>query len=88
MAARPAGLDPAIAWTTALPEAVDGLVVANEWLDDVPCHVVEVDRDGVPRVVHVDPATGNESLGSALDRHGGAGVAAGVARPVVAARRR
>jgi len=66
VAARPAGLDPAIAWTTALPEAVDGLVVANEWLDDVPCHVVEVDHDGVPRVVHVDPATGNESLGSAL----------------------
>ena len=66
VAARPAGLDPAIAWTTALPESVDGLVVANEWLDDIPCHVVEVDRDGVPRVVHVDPATGAESLGSPL----------------------
>jgi SAM-dependent MidA family methyltransferase len=66
VAARPAGLDPAIAWTTALPEAVDGLVVANEWLDDIPCHVVEVDPDGVVRVVHVDPATGEESLGSAL----------------------
>lgn len=66
VAARPAGLDPAVAWTTALPESVDGLVVANEWLDDIPCHVVEVDRDGVVRVVHVDPATGAESLGSAL----------------------
>jgi SAM-dependent MidA family methyltransferase len=66
VAARPSGLDPAIAWTTALPEAVDGLVVANEWLDDIPCHVVEVDPDGVVRVVHVDPATGEESLGSAL----------------------
>lgn len=66
VAARPAGLDPSIAWTTALPEAVEGLVVANEWLDDVPCHVVEVDPDGVLRVLHVDPVTGSESRGSAL----------------------
>ena len=61
VAARPAGLDPAIAWTTALPESVEGLVVANEWLDNIPCHVVEVDADGVLRVVHVDPATGEET---------------------------
>jgi SAM-dependent MidA family methyltransferase len=66
VAARPAALDPAIAWTTALPDAVDGVVVANEWLDNVPCHVVEVDPAGVLRVVHVDPATGSESWGSAL----------------------
>jgi hypothetical protein len=66
VAARPAGLHESIAWTTALPESVEGLVVANEWLDDIPCHVVEVDPDGVPRVVHVDPVTGAESLGSAL----------------------
>jgi SAM-dependent MidA family methyltransferase len=66
VAARPEGLHPAIAWTTALPESVEGLVVANEWLDDIPCHVVEVDADGVVRVVHVDPATGAEFLGSAL----------------------
>lgn len=66
VAARPAALHPAIAWTTALPESVDGLVVANEWLDDIPCHIVEVDADGVLRVVHVDPATGAETLGAAL----------------------
>jgi SAM-dependent MidA family methyltransferase len=66
VAARPAGLDPAIAWTTALPESVEGLVVANEWLDNIPCHVVEVDLEGVPRVVHVDPATGVEELGRPL----------------------
>jgi SAM-dependent MidA family methyltransferase len=66
VSARPADLDASIAWTPALPEAVHGLVVANEWLDDIPCHVVEVDADGEPRVVHVDPATGHESLGSAL----------------------
>ena len=64
---RPEALDPAVDWTTALPESVDGLVVANEWLDNIPCHIVEVDREGgAPRVVHVDPATGAESLGRAL----------------------
>ena len=66
VAARPRGLDPAIAWTSALPDTVEGLVVANEWLDNIPCHVLETDDDGALRVVHVDPATGGESLGSAL----------------------
>ena len=63
VAPRPPGLDAAIAWTTALPESVEGVVVANEWLDDIPCHVVEVDEAGDVRVVHVDPRTGKESLG-------------------------
>lgn len=67
IAARPADLPEAIAWTTALPESVDGLVVANEWLDNVPCHVVQVADDGRLRVVHVDPATGQETLGSPVD---------------------
>jgi hypothetical protein len=66
VAGRPDGLDPNVAWTTALPESVDGLVVANEWLDNIPCHVAEVDGHGTLRLVHVDPATGEESLGSAL----------------------
>ncbi len=66
VATRPADLHPAIAWTTALPESVEGLVVANEWLDNIPCQVVEVDADGVLRMVHVDPATGVESLGRPL----------------------
>jgi SAM-dependent MidA family methyltransferase len=66
IAPRPDGLDTAIAWTSALPESIDGLVVANEWLDNVPCHVVEVDPAGMPRVVHVDPRSGEESLGAVL----------------------
>jgi SAM-dependent MidA family methyltransferase len=77
IAPRPAGLPEQIAWTTALPESVEGLVVANEWLDNIPCHVVEVDGDGVRRVVHVEPRTGEESLGRPLD-HGT--VAPGLAR--------
>ncbi len=66
IAPRPAELAEAIAWTTALPESVEGLVVANEWLDNIPCHVVEVDAQGVQRIVHVDPATGVESHGQPL----------------------
>jgi SAM-dependent MidA family methyltransferase len=67
VAARPSSLDAAIAWTAAVPESVDGLVVANEWLDDIPCHVVEVGDDEEIRVVHVDPATGEETLGAPVD---------------------
>lgn len=67
VAARPDGLPDPIAWTTALPASVEGLVVANEWLDNIPCHVVEVAEDGLPHVVHVDPASGEESLGRPLE---------------------
>ena len=63
VAARPARLPSAIAWSTVLPESVDGLVVAHEWLDNIPCHVAAVDDEGEVRVVHVDPSTGEESFG-------------------------
>ncbi len=66
VAGRPADLPGAVDWSPVLPAEVDGLVIANEWLDNIPCHVVEVDPDGVPRVVHVDPSTGRETLGSRL----------------------
>ncbi len=66
VAQRPADLPDAVDWTSALPDSVDGLVVANEWLDNIPCHVVEVDPTGTPRVVHVDPTTGRETLGAPL----------------------
>jgi SAM-dependent MidA family methyltransferase len=81
VAPRPAELPAAVDWTSALPESVDGLVIANEWLDNIPCHVVEVDPAGTPRVVHVDPATGRETLGAALtDRSVPAGLAAWCSR--------
>ncbi|HEY0773698.1 MAG TPA: SAM-dependent methyltransferase, partial [Nocardioidaceae bacterium] len=66
VAPPPADLPGTIDWSAVLPSEVDGLVVANEWLDNIPCHVVEVDASGVPRVVHVDPSTGRETLGSRL----------------------
>lgn len=39
------------------------LVTAWEWLDVVPCPVVETGEDGLVRTVHVDPGTGLEALG-------------------------
>lgn len=62
-AARPAGLDERIAWRASPPAEVVGLLFANEWLDNVPVEVVEVDAAGVPRYVLVD-AAGEEALGA------------------------
>lgn len=46
---------------------MDGLLIANEWLDNIPCDIVEVAGDGVIREVLVDPATGEETLGDPYD---------------------
>ena len=70
VAPRPPELPEAVAWSPVLPTSVEGLVVAHEWLDNIPCHVVEVDESGTARVVHVDPATGLESLGHPVDAPG------------------
>jgi SAM-dependent MidA family methyltransferase len=64
VAPRPAGLTDAVGWTSALPNPITGLVVANEWLDNVPVDVVELTADG-PALVLVDPLTGAERLGGA-----------------------
>lgn len=65
LAPRPNGLPEVIGWTDSIPEHVEGLLLANEWLDNVPCDVVEADERGVPRIVLIDPATGEETLGEA-----------------------
>ncbi len=62
---RPVDLPASIEWTDQLPASIDGLLVAHEWLDNIPCDVVELDEDGVVRIVEVDRATGEESLGAA-----------------------
>jgi SAM-dependent MidA family methyltransferase len=59
---RPAGLSPAIEWHDRLPDFITGLVIANEWLDNVPLDVVELTGDG-PRLVVVDPGSGAELPG-------------------------
>lgn len=53
-----------------LGDGFSGLVVAVDWLAHVPTHVVRADDDGHPRVVHVDPVTGSEILGSRVDDAG------------------
>jgi hypothetical protein len=63
LAPRPPGLPAEIGWHDALGGELDGLVIANEWLDNIPCDVVEADLDGAVRYVHVDPGTGEEALG-------------------------
>ncbi|MET8769156.1 SAM-dependent methyltransferase [Streptomyces sp. NPDC004658] len=62
VADRPAGLDGRITWLSDMPDAVTGLLFANEWLDNVPVDVVEVDSAGVPRLVLV-AQDGCERLG-------------------------
>ncbi|WP_345053491.1 SAM-dependent methyltransferase [Streptomyces rameus] len=62
IADRPAGLDERVVWLGGLPDAVSGLLFANEWLDNVPLDVVEVDSAGVPRLVLV-AEDGSERLG-------------------------
>jgi SAM-dependent MidA family methyltransferase len=74
---RPDGLPPGVGWSVASPAAdgsrrlpddvpadvLDGaLVLGWELLDVVPCPILEVDGDGVPRTVLVD-RDGVESLG-------------------------
>jgi SAM-dependent MidA family methyltransferase len=65
-ATRPQGLDPRITWTDEPPGGVQGLLFANEWLDNVPVDVAEADETGEPRYVLVRPRDGAERLGGPL----------------------
>jgi SAM-dependent MidA family methyltransferase len=66
LADRPGELPADVAWAAAPPTRITGLVIANEWLDNVPVEVVELDADG-PRLVLVDATTGAEELGPEPD---------------------
>ncbi|MER6277123.1 SAM-dependent methyltransferase [Streptomyces sp900105245] len=66
IAHRPARTDGRITWLSEPPEAVTGLLFANEWLDNVPVDVAEVDSAGVPRLVLVAD-DGSERLGAPVD---------------------
>ncbi|WP_280696616.1 SAM-dependent methyltransferase [Kitasatospora sp. GP82] len=66
IADRPAGLPAAVEWTDRMPQGVSGLLFANEWLDNVPLDLAEVDEDGVLRYVEVAP-DGEERLGPVLE---------------------
>ncbi|MGW2382697.1 SAM-dependent methyltransferase [Streptomyces sp. NPDC001658] len=65
IADRPAALDHRIEWLAEPPKGITGLLFANEWLDNVPLEIAEVDPEGVPRRVLVRP-DGHERLGERL----------------------
>ncbi len=82
--ARPASLDARVTWRRGaadqvlrqeFPEGVRGLLIAHEFLDEIPLDVVQRDADGVRRLVLVDPAAELDAapvefLGPALDDGG------------------
>ena len=59
---RPGGLDPRIRWQSSPPAAITGLVIASEWLDNIPLDVAELTPDG-PRLVLVETESGEERSG-------------------------
>ncbi|WP_018352337.1 SAM-dependent methyltransferase [Longispora albida] len=58
LAPRPGGLPEDIAWRRDVPEATTGLLIATEWLDNVPVDVVRRDEDGLIRLVRTDGTLG------------------------------
>ncbi|GAA0899725.1 SAM-dependent methyltransferase [Virgisporangium ochraceum] len=52
---RPVGLDPEISWVASAPSGAVGLLVATEWLDNVP---VDVAVGEAPRYLHVSGRPG------------------------------
>ncbi|TDD63110.1 hypothetical protein E1263_01650 [Kribbella antibiotica] len=49
-----------------LPDQLTGLVVANEWLDNIPCELAEWDEDGVPRYLTAELTPGDVVEGNDL----------------------
>lgn len=67
LARRPPDLPASVTWLNELPDAFDGMLLAHEWLDNIPCDVVERDDDGETYLVEVDPQTGKERLGKLVE---------------------
>ncbi|MFJ2084240.1 SAM-dependent methyltransferase [Micromonospora chokoriensis] len=61
-APRPDNLPAEINWTAEIPEGITGLLIATEWLDNVPLDVAVHTADGW-RYVLVDPDSGVETIG-------------------------
>ena len=59
---RPADLPPEIAWQADIPDAITGLLLATEWLDNVPVDVA-VHTEAGWRLLLVNPKTGEETVG-------------------------
>ncbi|WP_433536047.1 SAM-dependent methyltransferase [Micromonospora sp. CA-249363] len=63
---RPESLPEEINWTTEIPDGITGLLLATEWLDNVPLDVAVHTSDGW-RYVLVEPSTGVETIGERVD---------------------
>lgn len=61
-ATRPPDLPPEIDWRTDIPDGITGLLLATEWLDNVPVDVAVHTQAGW-RLLLVNPRTGEETLG-------------------------
>ncbi|WP_425271999.1 SAM-dependent methyltransferase [Micromonospora violae] len=59
---RPENLPDEINWVSEIPDEITGLLLATEWLDNVPLDVAVHTADGW-RYVLVDPDSGAESIG-------------------------
>jgi SAM-dependent MidA family methyltransferase len=67
VAARPPQLDAGLGWRRDVPDSITGMLLATEWLDNVPLDLVEADEQGRMRRVVVDPGTGDETLSGGID---------------------
>ncbi|MGW0212999.1 SAM-dependent methyltransferase [Micromonospora chokoriensis] len=59
---RPDNLPVEIHWTDEIPGKINGILLATEWLDNVPLDIAVHTADGW-RYVLVDPTTGAETVG-------------------------
>ncbi|TDC00619.1 hypothetical protein E1091_04575 [Micromonospora fluostatini] len=66
LAPRPAGLPAAVGWAERVPTGITGLLLATEWLDNVPLDVAGWTPTGW-RYLLVDPATGTETVGGPVN---------------------
>ncbi|MGW3604398.1 SAM-dependent methyltransferase [Micromonospora sp. NPDC005161] len=62
LAPRPEHLPGEIEWVSEIPAAINGVLLATEWLDNVPLDVAVHTTDGW-RYVLVDPESGSETVG-------------------------
>ncbi|MFU8854467.1 SAM-dependent methyltransferase [Micromonospora sp. SL1-18] len=65
-APRPEDLPTKIDWLDEIPDGITGLLVATEWLDNVPLDLA-VHTDEGWHYLLVDPKTGEESVGDLVD---------------------
>jgi SAM-dependent MidA family methyltransferase len=68
LAPRPPDLPEGIGWYNRppSPSSVVGILIATEWLDNVPLDIAEFDSDGRLRYVLVDPSNGAEVPGTEI----------------------